>query len=637
MKMIIKIFFVFFLISNQSELCFAQFDPTVKFDSLVQKADAIILEDNVEVEIPDNSGLEYTVSRKILIKNSKADKHCRVVVSESHFIDVEDIDATLTEMDGELIKELDSDEIKEEEYSADAFYSGDKYKYFEMQHHSYPFIFNYQYKVKIKTLLMWPDWYPQNDIPSYSSMYKVNINPEVKFRYSNKGTDITPKIKTEDSYQVYTWRLKNIPTTLEEDFLPPEHRIQTAVYFDAEEFQTDSYSGNTRSWEGYSNWLRKLYADRYMLSNEAIKEIQDLIKGVTDRKEIIRILYKHLQKKNRYVAIEMGLAGWQPQPAEQVYRNRYGDCKDLSNFMTSMLRVAGIKSFPAHALTRNEGVVDKERPSNQFNHCIVCVPLEKDTVWLECTSTYDEMDDIPYTIEDIEALVVSDEKGELIRTPQKKFNQNSMISVFNGIIEITGDLKFDAKIETTGNQKDYIKNSLARLNTKDDNVLITNLLSSNYSNLTVEKFSSDELTSENNRSLLLSVNGLYHRFLPQLNDRIFITPSIINRKSAKHLPKEEIGKRKFPFYFIYPYQDIDTVYIKLPHSYKLESQPKNKTIEKSFAGYYCEYDFKDGKLFYVRRFELLQNNIPLSLYPEFYEFMKQVIEADKSKFVFKKS
>ncbi len=68
MKMIIKIFFVFFLISNQSELCFAQFDPTVKFDSLVQKADAIILEDNVEVEIPDNSGLEYTVSRKIFNK-----------------------------------------------------------------------------------------------------------------------------------------------------------------------------------------------------------------------------------------------------------------------------------------------------------------------------------------------------------------------------------------------------------------------------------------------------------------------------------------------------------------------------------------------------------------------------------------
>ena len=47
---------------------FCKFDPTVKFDSLVQKADAVILEDNVEVEIPDNFVLEYTVNRKILNK-----------------------------------------------------------------------------------------------------------------------------------------------------------------------------------------------------------------------------------------------------------------------------------------------------------------------------------------------------------------------------------------------------------------------------------------------------------------------------------------------------------------------------------------------------------------------------------------
>jgi len=637
MNKILAILYLTLICFTNSNLCIAQNDSEINYDSLLLKSDAVILEDITEVEIPDNFSAEYTVYKKVLIKNNKADKYCRVMISESHFRDIEEIEASITNLLGDLIKELDSDEIKEQEYSADAFYSGDNYKFFEMTHHSYPFIFEYRYKISLKTLLLWPRWYPQEDIPTLNSEYKLNISPDVKFRYYGKGIEIEPVKKANDSFIQYTWKMENIPTTIEEDYLPPENQIQQAVYFVPEYFKTDSYDGTTTSWDDYSNWYRKLTTDRYELSDEAKGELSSIISGVTDPKEKIRVLYKYLQKKNRYVAIEMGLAGWQPQYADQVYKNRYGDCKDLSTYMISILKFAGINSYPALALTRDDGIVNTEQPSNQFNHCIVCVPLENDTVWLECTSTYDEMDDIPYTIEDIEALVVSDEKGELIRTPQKKFNQNSMISVFNGIIEITGDLKFDAKIETTGNQKDYIKNSLARLNTKDDNVLITNLLSSNYSNLTVEKFSSDELTSENNRSLLLSVNGLYHRFLPQLNDRIFITPSIINRKSAKHLPKEEIGKRKFPVYFIYPYQDIDTVYIKLPHSYKLESQPKNKTIEKSFAGYYCEYDFKDGKLFYVRRFELLQNNIPLSLYPEFYEFMKQVIEADKSKFVFKKS
>jgi transglutaminase-like putative cysteine protease len=617
--------------------CFAQIEYKVNFDSLVLKSDAVILEDITEIEVPDNFSAEYTVYKKILIKNNKADKYCRVMISESHFRDIEDIEASITNLKDDLIKELDSDEIKEQEYSADAFYSGDNYKYFEMMHHAYPFIFEYRYTISLKTLLLWPRWYPQQEIPNLKSEYKLNISPDVKFRYYGKGIEIEPVIKTNDSFIQYTWKMENIPTTLDEDYLPPEHQIQQAVYFVSEIFKTDSYSGTTTSWDEYSKWYRKLTTDRYELSAEAKSEIFNLINGVSDPKEKIRILYKHLQKKNRYVAIEMGLAGWQPQYADQVYKNRYGDCKDLSTYMISMLKVAGINSRPALALTRDDGIVNTEQPSNQFNHCIVYVPLEKDTVWLECTSTYDDMEDIPYTIEDIDALVVSDEKGELIHTPQKSYNQNSMISVFNGSIEITGDLKFDANIISTGNQKNYVKNNLAKLNSKDDIIFVTNMLSKNYSNLTVEQLDSDKFSDEYKRDFWISVKGVYQRFLPQFNDRVFINPSIVNRKSGSNLPKEEVAKRKYPVYFYYPYQDIDSVFITIPRAYKMESKPKNKYIEYSFGRYSAEFDVKDNQLLYVRKYELLKNYIPLSGYAEFYDFMKQVIEADKSKFVLKKN
>ncbi len=520
-------------------VCFAQNLSKVNFDSLVLKSDAVILEDITEIEVPDNYSAEYTVYKKVLIKNNKADKYCRVMISESHFRDIDDIEASITKLNGDLIKELDSDEIKEQEYSADAFYSGDNYKYFEMMHHSYPFIFEYRYKINLKTLLLWPRWYPQEDIPNLSSEYILNISPDVKFRYYGKGIEVEPAVKTNDSFDQYTWKMENVPTTLEEDYLPPEDHVQKALYFVSEYFKTDAYDGTTTSWDEYSNWYRKLTNDRYELSTEAKDEIFGLIKGVSEPKEKIRILYKHLQKKNRYVAVEMGLAGWQPQFADQVYKNRYGDCKDLSTYMISMLKFAGINSRPALALTRDDGIVNKEQPSNQFNHCIVFVPLEKDTVWLECTSTYDDLEDIPYTIEDIDALVVSDEKGELIHTPQKSFNQNSMISVFNGSIEITGDLKFDARIMTSGNQKNYVKNNLAKLNSKDDNIFVTNMLSKNYSNLTIEQLDSDKFFDEYSSNLRISVKGVYQRFLPQLNDRVFINPTIVNRKSGSNMPKEE--------------------------------------------------------------------------------------------------
>ena len=633
----IKIIIVLYFFIGQYNICLAQDNSSINFDSLLQKSDAVILEDNFEIEVPDNYTAEYNFSRKVLIKNNKADNFCRVVVDESEFREIEELDAFLTDKKGNIIKELETDDIKEADYSADAFYSGTKYKYFELHHFKYPFIFEYHYKIKLKTLMLWPYWLPQKNIPTLKSTYKLTINPDVKFKYYVKGIDIKPEIKSEGSSDVYVWKLENIPTTLEEDYISPEDEIQKAVHFVAQKFYTDDYEGSTATWDEYSKWYKNLTLDRYNLSDDAQAEIYKLIKDVQEPKEKIRILYKHLQKKNRYVAIEMGLAGWQPQSAEQVYLNRYGDCKDLSTFMIAMLNVAGIRSYPALALTRDNGVVIAGQPSNQFNHVIVCVPLDKDTVWLECTSSYNDMGETPSSIEQINALVVGDNKGELIKTPQKKSYQNEWSSHIQGSFWGGGDLKFDAVISTSGNQKIYLRNNLAKSNSKDDILFINGVLSRNYPNLSISKLDSDELSDIETENYSMNISGTYSKFVPQMNDRIFVNPGIFNRKSTGNLPKEEISKRKYPVYFSYPFLDIDTVVIALPIGYIMESKPQNQSIEKSFASYSNEFDLRGKELFYVRKFEQIKNHIPLSEYPEFYNFIKQVIEFDKAKFVLKRN
>jgi hypothetical protein len=247
------------------------------------------------------------------------------------------------------------------------------------------------------------------------------------------------------------------------------------------------------------------------------------------------------------------------------------------------------------------------------------------------------MDDIPSSIEEINTLVIGENKGELIKTPQKKSYQNKWTSQINGSFWGAGDLKFEAMINTSGNQKIYLKNNLAKSNSKDDILFINEVFSRNYSNLSISKFNSEELDHKKTENYSISLSGTYSRFVPQMNDRIFINPGIFNRKSAGDLPKEEISKRKYPVYFRYPFQDIDTVVVELPLGYTMESKPQNQSIEKSFATYSNEFDLRGKELFYVRRFEQIKNHIPLSEYPEFYNFMKQVIEFDKAKFVLKRN
>src|SRR5260370_28762415 len=59
----------------------------------------------------------------------------------------------------------------------------------------------------------------------------------------------------------------------------------------------------------------------------------------------MRTLAQFVQHDIRYVAIELGIGGWQPHPASDVFTHRSGDCKDKATLMRSMLRELGVASY----------------------------------------------------------------------------------------------------------------------------------------------------------------------------------------------------------------------------------------------------------------------------------------------------
>ena len=59
----------------------------------------------------------------------------------------------------------------------------------------------------------------------------------------------------------------------------------------------------------------------------------------------MKALARFVQHDIRYVAIELGIGGFQPHPAAEVFAHHYGDCKDKATLLSSMLRQIGIESF----------------------------------------------------------------------------------------------------------------------------------------------------------------------------------------------------------------------------------------------------------------------------------------------------
>ena len=82
-----------------------------------------------------------------------------------------------------------------------------------------------------------------------------------------------------------------------------------------------------------------------------------------------------MQNDVRYVAIELGIGGYQPHPASEVFSHRYGDCKDKATLLSTMLKEIGIESYYVLINTERGSVTAATLPNLEFNHAILAIAL----------------------------------------------------------------------------------------------------------------------------------------------------------------------------------------------------------------------------------------------------------------------
>ena len=116
--------------------------------------------------------------------------------------------------------------------------------------------------------------------------------------------------------------------------------------------------------------------DRLAATPDIAAKAAELTAGKTDFYDKAEAIGEFVQQKIRYFVIEMGVGGYQPHPAEDIFRGRYGDCKDKATLLSAMLSSVGIHS--ALVMVDSErGVIDPDAPSIWGNHMIGAIEIPK--------------------------------------------------------------------------------------------------------------------------------------------------------------------------------------------------------------------------------------------------------------------
>ena len=173
--------------------------------------------------------------------------------------------------------------------------------------------------------------------------------------------DVEPKVLTTARGTETSWSLGPLPCMQVDDGAPGWYDPLPSVEFS--EFA---------SVEALRNWALDQYAVDRRITGRLADRVAEL-KSLPDPIARIDSAVHLVQREVRYLGLEGGISAYRPHPPSDVYDQRFGDCKDKSLLLVTLLEASGVKAYPALVNTRNGWSMDERLPSpGLFDHCIAC-------------------------------------------------------------------------------------------------------------------------------------------------------------------------------------------------------------------------------------------------------------------------
>lgn len=229
------------------------------------------------------------------------------------------------------------------------------------------------YNVKCSELMYFSNLY----FFSYDSIdtlkYHINIpetfcfSHDIIYKDSLKYLAID-SLKTDS---ITRWNIEVVPAKVE-----PNHLMYFGIYRNLKVplmrtiVVPAAYKNKEK--EYMNDWYLKNVSSRRGLDTAAIQKIEELTIGIDDPGKVMDTIYNYVRTNFKYVAIEIGMGAFVPSHVNEVFLNKQGDCKDLSNFLSEALNYKGIKSNVALAATYNH-ISDCDFPSLGSANHVVCV------------------------------------------------------------------------------------------------------------------------------------------------------------------------------------------------------------------------------------------------------------------------
>jgi hypothetical protein len=397
-----------------------------------------------------------------------------------------------------------------------------------------------------------------------------------------------------------------------------------------------------------ARWFNGLAAGRRQSTPEMRARVKALTDAATTTEAKIQALAAFVQRDVRYVAIEVGIGGYQPHAAGDVFANHHGDCKDKATLLSAMLRDVGVDSFYV-LVNSNRGVLNPSFPSLMaFNHLILAIrspapptncqaeykhPTLGSLVFFDPTSTTVPYGQLPGTLQANTGLLVTEDGGELVTLPLTAPAFNRLLRTVKLTVNEQGDASCDVEDLRWGAHAAMRHEVIAA--TQNQRVqMIENALAASLPAFRLTRLAFGNLEASD-QLLKVSYGFTAPAYAQVSGDLMLLRPRIFGRKAYDEFLTAK--ERKQPVEFESTLLDTDVVEITLPPGYALDEASAPTDLKLPFARYSSSVETEGTKLVYKRYFELMQVRVSLEQTEELKRFFQRVAADEHAAVVLKRS
>jgi len=436
------------------------------------------------------------------------------------------------------------------------------------------------------------------------------------------------------------FRTENRPALPEEEDSPPLSSVGAEVVVNYD----PKGPAALQSWQDAGRDYHLLFDNGEKPEGDIASQVKVLSESRSEDLEKIEALYTFVSRQIRYVAIEIGIGGYQPHPAADVIKYKYGDCKDKANLLISMLNKIGIRAYPALVGTRGEVEADPAVPTlATFNHMIVALPVSESLrpavakfpaydaksqiLWIDPTSEIDPIGQVLEMDQGVFALVAYPDHGDLLRIPETPPEMNGVQYNAHVLLRADGKGTADVGVKYFGatNAREH---AVYRGLSQNDLLKVFEHRVSNFVSEPTFKDATIAGIQDSGQQVQEKFSFAGDFSTASSGDSWFFQPLFL---SGIGLPEIGTRPRKLPMDIGPPFQIRGEYRFELPAGMNIERIPNRTSAQSEFGELEVTYSLEGNVLNAKEVLTFTKSRISPEEYPSFREFVNAWFRAERTR------